>query len=132
MRKKVLIKKELKEKEKIGETKCEFSSKYPHEHACYNDCYFTDKAFVYVESEPEDTDNEDENNTESDEYSETAEQHQNSDSDTVTCQQCTFKAKNKSGLKIHLKYEHKFLCNHCDYRTTTQIQLKKHTTQEHK
>ena len=56
--------------------------------------------FMYVESEPEDTDNEDENNTGSDEYSETAEQHQNSDSDTVTCQQCNFKAKNKSGLRF--------------------------------
>ena len=64
---------------------CEFSLKCPHELACFNNCYFTDKAFVYVESEPEDTDNDDESeiDTVSKECSEIDEQNQHSESDTA-------------------------------------------------
>ena len=118
---------EEKEKHKLI---CEFSSKCQHSHACYVSCYFTDKTFVYVESESEDTDNEDEEDNDEDEYAENDyEQNQSIGTANNTCDECNFEAKNACGLKIHMKSEHKLACNFCDYKTTTKLILKKHESQ---
>jgi hypothetical protein len=114
----------VEEKKKHKEI-CEFSKKCRHETACIQTCYFVDKS--YVENE-QDSDDEMENveNDDSD-----------SDSDQPLanhihqCNDCNFEGKNASGLKIHMKTDHKIKCETCGFRTTTKLLLKKHLNNSH-
>ena len=49
-----------------------------------------------------------------------------------TCKSCSFLARNKTGLKIHMKSEHTVPCKQCEYMTTTRALLNKHKKASHK
>jgi hypothetical protein len=51
--------------------------------------------------------------------------------ETYKCKDCNFEGKNASGLKTHMKGDHKIKCNKCDFKTTTKPLLKMHSTKTH-
>ena len=53
------------------------------------------------------------------------------------CEVCGFKAKNKTGLKIHMKSTHKkiknkYKCDSCDYSHERESQIATHNKSVHK
>ena len=110
---------EVKEKHKQI---CEFSSYCQHNQDCGVDCYYVNKEFI----EDEYTDEES-----SDEDIESCDDVQENDTSNE-CNLCSFTARKKAGLKMHMKVEHKVTCKQCNYKTTTKALLKIHANQMHK
>ena len=50
---------------------------------------------------------------------------------TYKCNDCNFEGKNATGLKMHMKGDHKIKCNICGFRTTTKHLIKKHMKDMH-
>ena len=121
---------------------CDFAWYCPHKNDCNADCYFINKEFVEVESDMEDMFDEEIENVNNDEDKE-----DNIDEDIVEnyteidklsnnkeneCEMCSFAARNKGGLKMHMKSEHIVPCKKCNYKTTTSALLNKHKKTSHK
>ena len=83
----------------------------------------------YVESEEENDEDLEKSGNETDDTDSDNEQpdvHK-----TYKCNDCNFEGKNVTGLKMHMKGDHKIKCNSCGYRTTTKPLFKKHMKDIH-
>ena len=47
------------------------------------------------------------------------------------CCFCDFKAKNKGGLKIHMKAKHAIKCDECDFKTQHETEMNIHIVNVH-
>ena len=114
----------VKEKKKHKEI-CDLSRKCPHEETCVRDCYFVNDA--YVESEQEDSEDDLENETDETD----SDDDQSKVNQSYKCNDCNYKGNNVTGLKMHMKSDHKIRCDKCGLKTTTIALLKKHLRESH-
>ena len=121
------IGRELMDEKKTHKNICEFSTNCPHEMACIAPCYYTD--ISHYESDHDTSEDEKDVNQDDDDA-------EYADNDVLEksknkCNQCNFEGKNQSGLKVHLKADHKIRCKICGFKTTTNVLLKKHMKDMH-
>ena len=50
----------------------------------------------------------------------------------IECKSCSFVARTKVGLTVHMKSDHIVPCKNCNYKTTTIALLNKHKKMLHK
>ena len=132
------IARDLMNEKKIHKDVCHFSAKCPHEMACISTCYYTDLSYIESDQESNDDDIDSDDNDLDDGNEETNTEQTYVSGSEVTktksenkCNQCNFEGKNQSGLKVHLKADHKIKCKICWFKTTTSVLLKKHVKQMH-